>query len=254
MLQTDEDGKVTDVQAIDHGACFGHDMMGMKSAPLREMSRAGTKFKLSDEKLQKLSTTSFGDLRRAMPGKKDWQVGQAMLRMRYVQHLHETEGHIDSNHFGTDAFFANGKNDDGEVGPRFARMRTEGKTLFAWQQGFNEDKERRKLAHQKFEDFALDYVDSAAMDESHPDHHAAKMLAKDGVLMGPGAAENPAKHRKEGKHKDYEKTVRQHRAELAEKKEVGLQATVAPPRRTKQAAEDVGLRSALRAPKVPKGV
>lgn len=204
QIVTDDNGAVTDILPVDNGNSFGNDLMGCKNTFAKEMASGGRKIKIPESTLQKAAKTSFGDMKRAMPGKKDWQVAQSMLRMRYMQHAMETDGHVDYSRLAPDIFSTKE-----HTGMPYSSFHV-GKTKDM--EGYYEAHDNRKLAHQQFEDFALDFIDSAASDSSHPDHAFAKEWQEKGVLMGPGSAVDPQSFRRAGKHKDYEKKVRAERA------------------------------------------
>jgi hypothetical protein len=214
----------SDVVAIDHGTSFGTGMAGYKNVLHQELYNAGHKVKIPDKLQERLRNTSLGDFKRALGDHVEhWAVGQTFLRTQYALHLQETEGHLDYKHFTTDNFMGDGK----LLGPFYAMQdnlslsRQEAFTSFA------DRKSSRQLAHQKFEDFSIDFLDKASVDKTHPHHEAAKELLDTGVFMGGDFASGPQAYRFAGKHKEYEKTIRAEKSGLVGLKELRSRATVA---------------------------
>lgn len=212
QIVLNEDGQVVDLLPIDHGPCMANDFMGFKNSLAKAFTSAGFEIKIPDKTLEKSRKTSFGDIKRSMEGKKDWQCAQQLMRMRYIEHIMDTEGYIDYSKLETCIFMAT--DDPGIPDARMWKGRDGRK--------HDERKEQRTLSHQQFEDFALDFIDAAASDENHPDHEFAKEWQEKGILMGPGAVIDPEGHRRDGKHKEYEKKVRAERA----KKQLDTEATI----------------------------
>lgn len=208
QLVVNEDDRVEDLVPVDHGPTMANDFMGFKNSMALFLARGGHKIKVSDKTLQKSKNTTFGDIKRSMAGKKDWQCAQQLVRMRYAEHLMQTEGHIDYKRLETDMFLAGV---DAPLMPN-AGMQLSGKPSDIGDMIVRE--ESRKLSHQMFEDFALDYLDSVSSDSTHPDHEFAKEWKDKGLLMGPGAVSDPEGHRASGKHKAYENSVRSQRKAL----------------------------------------
>lgn len=215
QLSFNDKGQVTDMVPVDHGPTAGNDFMGFKNTMAQQMHRSGFHIIPSEEAMTKARNMTMGDMQRAMPNKKDWQCAQQLLRTRYAVHLVETDGRLDYRRLQSDMF-----NVDGNMGPD--------PRLAASRQGIENPQEHqlnREAAHEQFEDFAIDYIDNAASDSSHPDHEFAKEWKEKGFLMGPGSATNPTQHREAGKHKDYEKAVRKSKAE-ADKRRGGPRAAL----------------------------
>lgn len=201
QIVTNDAGQAVDLLPVDHGPTMGNDFMGFKNSLAMFMNRGKYKITIPTETLMKSKQTSFGDLKRSMSGQKDWQCAQTLVRMRYAEHMMETEGHIDYARLQPEIFTV------GASGPDRPDARM-------WAGGppdpmeYAEAMNNRKLSHEQFEDFALDFLNNAASDESHPDYAFAEEWKEKGILMGPGAAKDAKGHRESGKHKDYEAKVR----------------------------------------------
>jgi hypothetical protein len=204
QFKTDDQGKITDVLPIDHGPTMANDFMGHKNALAKYMTAAGFKIKVSPETLDKSKKTTLGDLKRSMPGKKDWQCAQQLMRMRYTEHMMETDGHVDYHRLQPSLFSATEA-----IGRPDTRMWHEAPGM-----DYLDMENGRQLSHQQFENFVLDHVDGAAADSDHPDYEFAKEWKDKGLLMGPGAAADVEGHRTAGKHKEYENKVRAERAAM----------------------------------------
>ena len=195
-LVMSEDGEK--ISAIDHGVSFGTGMMGYKNVPHLLMHNEGMKLKVPDHIAKKLENTSLTDLKTALNNQEDWVAGQTFLRGQYILHLQKTEGHLNYKHFDTDIVSTKGV-----VSPYENLNNT---SIF----DFYKREEKRDLTHQKFEDFALDFIDSAKSDPSHPHHEDAKELDRMGVFMEAGFNQDPL-YRASGRHKEYENKIRAER-------------------------------------------
>lgn len=197
-LMIDED--LTEVKAIDHGVSFGSGMMGFKSSVMRMMASGGHKLKMPEHLQERFGNTTHGDLTRALGDThKDWQISQTFLRMQYMLHLQETDGHLDYKKFQPYMYKANE-----DWGIPDSRM---------WvgdvqKQVTDHYTTPRSRPNELFEDFAIDWMDKHSTDSSSKHHEAAKSMKESGVFMGPGHASNPAAYRQSGEHKKYEQNIR----------------------------------------------
>lgn len=183
------------VVPIDHGTSFGEGMRGYYSDIHADLSDSGQHPKMTDEMSTKLKNMSLGDFKRSIGEHLEpHEVGQAFLRARYVQHLQDTEGHIDHKHFLPVDYHWNGK-------VAGHRGRPEHLTAAA-------SLDPSEHPNAKFEQWAIQHLDTARNDPSHPDHEAAKELHELGVFHGPGALE-PKAWRDMGKHREYEQSIRE---------------------------------------------
>lgn len=156
----------SDIKFIDNSACFGNGMTGLSSSTHKYMHGAGMKVKVPDQLMDRFSKTSYGDIKKATEGLEPREAGQTFLRMRYVQHLQETDGHLDYNKLkGTLV------NSAGDILPRpgFGYSSEE----------FRKDLMDQTLPHDRFEQFALDYLREVKKDPSHADHASVNALLSD---------------------------------------------------------------------------
>lgn len=190
------DPESADVQFIDHTSIGGIGMAGVKCSPLQQLANAGYKVDVPSHVMDRLSKTSLGDVKRSSPHMEDWQQGQTFLRMKYIEHLQNTEGHLDPERFRMLIHTADGTPLTRDKG----RFSADEATSLA---------EEGKLPNQLFEQFATEWITQHAHDEKSPHHEDAKAIRDIGVFM-PATAEvmsSPAAFRAAGKHREHEKSV-----------------------------------------------
>lgn len=92
----------SDITAIDHANTFGNGMDSLNNGLHMDLHNSGRKLQVPDHMMEKFSKTTFEDLQRTLGDNvSDWEAGQTFLRMKYVEHLQKTEGHLDYNKFRT---------------------------------------------------------------------------------------------------------------------------------------------------------
>ena len=228
---------MTDVKAIDHGVSFGSGMMGFKSTLMKSMASDGFKLKIPEDLHDKLKTTSYGDMKRSMSDAQPWQQSQTFLRAQYMMHLQETEGHLDYKKF--QPYMYSAKEDLVRPDGRMWVGDPDDRVSEAVEQLKN-----RTRPNELFEDFAIDFLDKHAADESSPHHAAAKEMLEQGVFMGPGFAGDAAGYRSSGQHKEYEKEIRAKKAEAEKTRVSGTAKTQFPPPMASSEQETVDERTA----------
>ena len=188
----------SDFYAIDGAFSFGNSLSGYKNTIQLDMHNAGMKVKVDQETQTRLSNMSFGDYKKGLQSNvADWVAGQSFLRNRYLLYLQQTEGEIDYEKFRSTV--GNTGQSDIMKHPGMWNNLPDDEFLYRKAKGY--------LPHQLFDGWAKGYLEQAAADETHSDHHDAKQLLELGVFMGPGFAQNPDKYRREGKHIEYAKTI-----------------------------------------------
>ena len=143
MLNSD----FTDVQAIDNGGCFGVGLHLFRSNPMEMYKASGRKMVVPEKVRTRMANTSLRQIQDSMSVSMDWQSGQSYMRMQYMLHCHEQDGHLDPKRFLSSS-------------------------------GLN-----RQSAPEQFEDFMIDWLDERTSDPDHPDHQTAKKLEKMGLFM-----------------------------------------------------------------------
>lgn len=206
------DAKNWDVKFIDNSMSFGNGMEGCKNEAHMNMHNLGMKLKVPDSLMTKLKNTSLGDVKRALGSHiEDWSVGQTYLRMQYISHLQETEGHLDYEKFK--ATSGNGMPHD--IWPQKPRKAMWGgndkepAVKEAIQKEFTRRSKAGLLQNQLFNSFAKQWIsDSKKLPDNHPHKIAADELEEIGVFMGDGFIMNPEEYRKSNQHRDFEKTIK----------------------------------------------
>ncbi len=215
---------------IDNTTCLGYGMFGTKVQMHEEMSRMGMKVDVPDHLMERFKTTTLGDIERGI-GKhtEDWAVGQTFLRMKYMVHLQETEGHLDYEKFRPT--IRAGANNEvlNKISEKHKNAGDPHQALFYKQAqgtprgGFwhgsdseiQDEYDNRKanglLAHQLFDSYAKQWIDdSKKLPEGHPDRIAADKLDSIGIFMDvdEGFTLNPDEYRSSGKNREYEKKIK----------------------------------------------
>ena len=195
-----------DVRFIDNSVTAANGMEGAKVQILRDFHNMGRKVKISETMMTRFGNTSLGDMQRALGGQlEDWAVGQTFVRMKYLQHLQETEGHIDYEKFRATIGAGSSLSDNIPRAGFWPDYKAEDESS----KEFTRRKESGLLQNQLFESFAKQWIsDALAQPEDHPDHIAAKQLNDIGIFMGQGFATNPKFYRDKGLHKRYEKSIK----------------------------------------------
>lgn len=208
-----------DVKFIDNSMSFGNGMEGCKSEAHVNMHNAGMKLKVPESLMTKMKNTTLGDVKRSLGGHiEDWAVGQTFLRMQYIMHLQETEGHLDFEKFrstsGTGHSEQAAKVIGGELEPRKGMWGPYKEPAQAEkiQKEFERRKEAGLLQHQLFNSFAKQWInDSMNLDKDHPNRIAAEELDYIGVFMGDGFmmyGTGPEEYRRDQAHRSFEKTIK----------------------------------------------
>lgn len=164
-----EDG--SDVQFIDHGATFGHAMYGGCSIVHSHMHSAGMKLKVPEPLMDKFSKTSYGSIKRTLAKQSPSEQAHTFLRMRYIQHLQETEGHLDYEKFTANTVFQ-----DGVARPRAGFSEGD---LAQQYKDFAKKGATGKTPAQLYERFAVDYLKKTLTDPEHADHGCVSSLLQD---------------------------------------------------------------------------
>jgi hypothetical protein len=156
----------------------------------------GMKVKISPKLNERFNKTTFHDMQRSMSGHySDWQVGQAFLRMRYAQTLNERDGHLNFEYFRPTISSVDGKVTMGRMG------------MFKDEE-FEHRSKLGTLPNNMFESWAKSYIDDVKSNPDHPDHESIKTIDDIGVFMGiDNMAPNPGEYRRQGKHREYEKSI-----------------------------------------------
>lgn len=202
----------SDAVAIDNSFSIGTGLLGHANGVIVSMARKNMKVKVPDSLMQRINNTTLSDLQRSLSGyMEDWAIGQTYLRMQYVKYLQENDGYIDQ------AKIIDGSYGDGNGNENYAHWlwwpdakKVEGGHTVAYKSQMYEDRKAKGLtANQLFESFAKQWMDDALDgDENSPEFKAAAELSRVGVFMGAGFATNPAAYRSEGKHRDYERSIK----------------------------------------------
>lgn len=186
----------TDVKAIDHGFCFTTGLTAYKGNIHQGFHSNNAKVKLSPALKNQFETTSFGDMKRGF-GRNlaEWQTAQTYLRMKYVLKVaEENDGTLPFLEFHEDTSV--------------------------------QDINDRQTPNEKWEDFAMDFIDQHSTDETSPEYPTAKYFSDIGVFASfeaSAASEMGMAQNVLGRLR-YEKIVRRHRG-LAEEKRSGNYST-----------------------------
>jgi hypothetical protein len=202
----------SDIVRIDSGQAFGHSMFGVSSG-LFDLISEGKKgpIPLPDHIRSRLETTSFGDTKK-MLGEHlpEWQVGQQFMRQKYVVWLDQHEGGLDPEKFqGVDAAVRQGLDLVQPANKWRVNAQGHPETDTDKQQAhtFYTRMKNGQLPHQLFESFAKGWIDDAKSDPAQPDHATAVELDAIGIFMPHSALHSPDASRKQGDHREYEKTI-----------------------------------------------
>lgn len=163
-------GDGSDVQFIDNSAAFGHGMYGCTSSVHQDMHSAGMKLKVPQHLSDKMSKTSYASIKRTCSKQSPTEQAHTFMRMRYIQHLQDTEGHLDYK-----KFLPVMMDHSGDPFPRMEGW--PGETKEKIQTYFNMTVDE-KLPHQQFTAFMKSHIE-AAKDPSHPDHACVQQLQAD---------------------------------------------------------------------------
>jgi len=182
----------TDVKAIDHGFCYTTGLQAYKGMIHQGFHSNHAKVKLSPALQAQFENTSFGDMQRGF-GRSlaEWQTAQTYLRMKYVLKVAEENN-------GTLPFY------------EFHEDTTK------------QDINNRETPNEKWEDFAMDFIDQHSADPSSPEYATAKRFAEIGIFASyesSAVSETGVTVNTLGRLR-YEKIVRRHRG-LAEEKRSG---------------------------------
>ncbi len=212
---------------IDNSFSLGNSTFGNKVQVHCELHNMGHKVKVPNHMMERFATTTLSDLKRAIGDHiEDWAVGQTFLRMKYVEHLQKTEGHLDYEKFrpvlragaddesltklqakyAGDTTYINGALSKGKPHPYFWSGSDKEQI-----DDYDNRKENGLLSHQMFDSFGKQWIiDGMQKEEGHPDRVAAEELALLGVFMDPGGGFtlNPQDYRAEGKHRKYEDSIK----------------------------------------------
>lgn len=213
---------------IDNSFSLGNSTFGNKVQIHCELHNLGHKVKVPDHMMERFATTTFNDLKRSMGDHiEDWAVGQTFLRMKYVEYLQKTEGHLDYEKFRP--VLRAGASDETltklqkqhDYDPKYVKSIGQLKGAphsYFWSGSESEQaddyanrKENGLLSHQMFDSFGKQWIiDGMQKPEGHPDRIAAEELAVLGVFMDPagGFTLNPQDYRAEGKHRAYEDSIK----------------------------------------------
>lgn len=196
-----------ELKFIDNTAAFGNGLEGCKQQAHMEMHNMGMKLKIPEKLQTRMANTTLGDVKRSIgPYIEDWAVGQTYLRMKYMLHLQDTEGHLDYEKFRPTMGYGAEKYADKQV-PR------PGGFWAGTKEDQHEEFHRRKAAgllqNQLFNSFAKQWLsDAEKLPDDHPDKIAAKEIADIGIFLGPGMATGATMYRSDKKHIAFEKTVK----------------------------------------------
>jgi hypothetical protein len=160
----------SDVSFIDSSANFGHGMHGISSEIHRDIHNNGMKLKVSNNLLTQFKNTSYGDMKKSHGDKLGRESAQSFLRMRYTQHLMETEGHLDYNKFKAVMI-----DPTGEDTPRPGVW---GKNIGEEVKNFQTAQDKGELPTDHFNSFVKDYVSKASA-EGHVDNASVTSILKD---------------------------------------------------------------------------
>lgn len=145
----------SDIKAIDHGFTFHSGYNSYKEFLHEGYNATGRKVKVPPSLMEKFNNTSITDLSKALSGRVDnWQVAQTYLRMKYTMSLQKEHGHLPYSEYAAQSSMDAMK-------------------------GIMTD---RKGANEKFEDFAIDFMDKHGNDPSSPEHAAARAFMDVGIL------------------------------------------------------------------------
>jgi hypothetical protein len=165
----------SDIKAIDHGFAFGVGYRDYKQLIHEGFNSNNMKAKVPSGTMERFSNTSVADLQKALGGRvPDWQVAQVYLRMKYAMKIQEEHGHLPYSEFITDSKFTSSEDEDNRQGP-----------------------------NEKFEDFAIDFIDKHGNDPSSPEFLAAKSFMDLGIFM-----HREWSGRAGGQHFEQEKLIR----------------------------------------------
>lgn len=158
LIADNEDGSKKAV-GIDHELSFGNGMKGYRNWVHRDLHKAGHKVKIPDDLRTRLDNTTFGDMQRAAGKLDGWAVAQSYLRAQYVLHLQDTEGELKYEHFvhGLPTSDGGWGADDADAFMKQFRSKD-------------------GLTHQRFDNFAKQWLATASSDPNHPKHEDAKMI------------------------------------------------------------------------------
>lgn len=208
----DDDGK--SFKAIDHGLAFGVGVKGIRSDFLHGLSKMGKPVKIPPTLQTRLKNTSLGDYQRALGDHlSDWEIGQTYLRSQYVLHLQETEGYVDPAKFQATLDSLSGSNEiplqnPSEKGWQLDDSWKVGNSEEAGWKNFNQRKEDKTLPNDLFNSWAKKFINDNKNNSESTFHSAAQQLDQIGVFMSSEAMKDPKAFRREGGHKEYEKTIR----------------------------------------------
>lgn len=196
-----------ELKFIDNTAAFGNGLEGCKQQAHMEMHNMGMKLKIPEKLQTRMANMTLGDVKRSIgPYIEDWAVGQTYMRMKYMLHLQDTEGHLDYEKFRPTMGYGAEKYADKQV-PRPGGFwaGTEGDQ----HEEFHRRKDAGLLQNQLFNSFAKQWLsDAEKLPDDHPDKIAAKEIADIGIFLGPGMATGATMYRSDKKHIAFEKTVK----------------------------------------------
>lgn len=208
-----EDG--SDFKAIDHGLAFGIGVKGIRSDFLHDLGKMGKAVTIPSTLQTRLENTSLGDYKRALSDNlSDWEVGQTYLRGKYVLHLQSTEGHLDPAKFSATMDQLGGgnemplqhPNDDGDGWDLDSSWMVGNSNKAGWDE-FTRRKEEKQLPNDLFNSWAKDYINTHKGNPESSDHDTAKQLDEIGVFMTAEGMKDPKAFRKEGGHREAEKSI-----------------------------------------------
>lgn len=183
-LMVDEDK--TEVKAVDHGFSFGLGYSRYRNDVHEGFNSLNMHTRLTPEMNNRFNNTSFTDMKKSLRGElSDRQVSQTYLRMRYVQSVQEEHNHLPYSEF---------------------------EHVSILDSNYNHTK--RESGNDKFEDFAIDFIDKHSKDPSSPEYAAAFEMRDLGIFLDPQShlkvSSETAVAR--GHNFEYEKKVRIHKA------------------------------------------
>ena len=169
--------------AIDHGFVFGIGFNEYKSFVHRGFKGAKRHVKIPPGLRTRFENTTLSDMQKAAGNHaKDWQIGQSYLRMKYALQIDAEEGHLPYDAFG------------------YEKDKITGEPIPV---------PGRKGANERFEDFAIDFIDKNASNPNSKDYASAFQLREMGVFMKPVRYFGDQEFwRGEGEQFEYEKRIR----------------------------------------------
>jgi hypothetical protein len=178
---------LSDIRAIDHGYCYEVGLNWYQGSIHAGFHANHRPLEIPAAMRKRFDTTTYGDMKRGFgENLQEWQMAQTFLRMKYVMHVaDENDGKLPYKEF------------DG-------RKSLDRKTSLA-----------RQGAHQKFEDFMIDWIDEHRGNEESPEHATAMHFAEIGVFMPPVHQAEPEAHASqlaEGKNYLFEMRLRRDKA------------------------------------------